>query len=61
MFLWFWVFFKEKFQNRRIQPKQSTSAKGVRREIVILLFLIIFTAIDALIYFLQLKGIPNIY
>lgn len=61
-FLLFWVIFKDTFQKRRIQQKKNNYTLGMHREIKnSVVSLVIFTGVDILIYFAQLKGHTKIY
>ena len=58
----FWVIFKKKFQNRRIQPNRRKQSASVKSEIInSLIALLVFTVVDILIYVAQLKGYTRIY
>lgn len=62
LFYFIWIYREKKFKPRRIQPKRKTSALGLRREVRnSIQSLVIFTVIDALVYWAQLEGHTKIY
>jgi Delta7-sterol 5-desaturase len=61
-FLIFWVFFKNRFQHRRIQPAQTATPFRMRRELKnSMVTLFIFTVIDIIIYVAQQHGYTLVY
>lgn len=61
-FLTFWVFFRSKFQNRRIQEKKRSTKPIIRQEIYhSIVTILIFAIIDVALYIAQLKGYKKIY
>ena len=62
LFLLFWVYFKERFQNRRIQASRRNSSLSISNEVKnSITSLLVFTCVDTVIYLAQIKGYTRVY
>jgi sterol desaturase/sphingolipid hydroxylase (fatty acid hydroxylase superfamily) len=62
LFLLFWVYFKGRFQRRRIQFNRRFSSLSISEEVKnSVVSLMLFTAVDTIIYLAQIKGYTRVY